>query len=211
MWSSNGLCSKPLKSSNTPNPSRAGGQIQAAPSQGTKKFKGCDYTLGWNRSSKPKPRNWWTRGSTSSLVILRRLPTGAMLDLWFLNKHWFVTQPWMVFCAWYIFLSCFLLPSPAMAPGKSCSSPSCMPCWRWAFPASWLPRACCKARCPTTKEERHCSGSQARSNTANKTLKLQGYSGQSTADDCSDDSHLICMLSMPEIIVPLCRAVSSLG
>lgn len=80
-----------------------------------------------------------------------------------------------------------------------------------AIPASQLVRACCKAYQLNTKEERPYAASQARSNTANKNLKLKSYSGQSTGDDCSADSHLICILSTTEITVPLSKAVSSLG
>lgn len=87
-----------------------------------------------------------------------------------------------------------------MMPGLSC-----------AIPASQLVRACCKAYWLNTREERHYATSQARSNTANKNLKLKSYSRQSTGDDCSADSHLICILPMTEITVPLCRAVSPLG
>lgn len=41
--------------------------------------------------------------------------------------------------------------------------------------------------------------------------RIRSYSGQSTGDDCSTDTHLVCILSITEITVPLSRAVSSLN
>lgn len=101
------------------------------------------------------------------------------------------------------------LVPPVMVPAQSRSIT--VPGLSCAIPASGLGSACCKAYWLKTREERHDAASPARSNTANENLKLKSYPGQSTGDDCSADSHLICVLSMTEITVPLSRAASSLG